>query len=217
MIKLLFVFVGGKTFDGAGRRVGLSISLAGMGISLLVVSIAYFIMDEDMQEDLPSTKATIGVLVGIGFYLSFFSVGMGPGAWLIPSEVFSNVIRAKAMSLAAFASRVYATIMASTFLSVADVIGYSGFFLMLSITCFLVLAFFWMYLPETKGRSLEDMTHYFAEVTGDHSLLQKEQELSQLPVESGKKERGMSTTTEYEGDEASLPEQPLHENLPPVV
>ena len=106
MIKLLFVFVGGKTFDGAGRRIGLTISLGGMGISLLVVSIAYFIMDEDVQEDLPSTKATIGVLVGISFYLSFFSIGMGPGAWLIPSEVFSNVIRAKAMSVAACASRV---------------------------------------------------------------------------------------------------------------
>ena len=79
LIKLGFVYVGGKTFDGAGRRVGLTISLAGMGLSLLVVSIAYFIMDKDVQEDLPSTKATIGVLVGICFYLSFFSIGMGPG------------------------------------------------------------------------------------------------------------------------------------------
>eukprot|EP00977_Amphora_coffeiformis_P018379 scaffold6438_cov181-Amphora_coffeaeformis.AAC.6 len=213
MIKLLFVFVGGKTFDGAGRRVGLTISLGGMGISLLVVSIAYFIMDEDVQEDLPSTKATIGVLVGICFYLSFFSIGMGPGAWLIPSEVFSNVIRAKAMSLAAFASRVYATIMASTFLSVANAIGYSGFFLVLSITCFFVLAFFWMYLPETKGRSLEDMTHYFAEVTGDHSLLVKEQELSQLPKETGKMERGITTTT----DCPISSDQQSNETLPPVV
>ena len=33
-------------------------------------------------------------------YLAFFSLGMGPGAWLIPSEVFSTMIRAKAMSAA---------------------------------------------------------------------------------------------------------------------
>ena len=218
MIKLGFVFVGGRTFDGAGRRVGLTISLAGCGVSLLVVSIAYFIMDEDVQEDLPSTKATIAVLAGICCYLSFFSIGMGPGAWLIPSEVFSNVIRAKAMSLAAFGSRVYATVMASTFLSVANAIGYSGFFLLLSVACFLVLSFFWMYLPETKGMSLEDMSLYFAEVTGDRTLLEAEQELSHMP-----KGQADATEGDMNGDDSerstnrSLPIDAASESLPPVV
>lgn len=59
-------------------------------------------------------------IVGLSLYLSFFSVGMGPGAWLIPSEVFATSIRAKAMSLATFFNRITATLMASTFLSTAN-------------------------------------------------------------------------------------------------
>ena len=130
-----------------------------------------------------------------------FSIGMGPGAWLIPSEVFSTLIRAKAMSLAAFSSRVYATVMASTFLSLANLMGYSGFFMLLSIICFLLLGFFWVYLPETKGRSLEDMSLYFAQITGDRTVLEAEQELSQLPVSKGAMGRGTTAATEFEGDE----------------
>lgn len=235
LVKLAFVFVGGKTFDGAGRRVGLSISLAGCGVSLVVVSLAYVVMDEDVKADLPSTKATVAILLGLMAYLSFFSIGMGPGAWLIPSEVFSNIFRAKAMSLAAFGSRVYATVMASTFLTVANAVGYAGFFLILSVTCFLVLAFFWIYLPETNGRSLEDMTLYFAQVTGDESVLQAEQELAQMPVtehvdEKGPIEssntatatplnRGTSSLTDDDSGSCDNTEQKMSssETLPPVV
>ena len=220
LIKLGFVFVGGKTFDGAGRRIGLGISLAGMGFSLLIVSIAYFCMDEDIQEDLPSTKATIAVLTGICFYLSFFSIGMGPGAWLIPSEVFSNIIRAKAMSLAATGSRMYATVMASSFLSVANAIGYSGFFLLLSVTCFVLLVLMLKYLPETKGRSLEEMTEYFAAVTNDTTLLEAEQELADLQLSKPRTERG--TTVESESDREEIDSEvertdKAEASLPPVV
>jgi Sugar (and other) transporter len=41
-------------------------------------------------------------IVGLSLYLSFFSIRMGPGAWLIPSEIFATGIRAKAMSMATF-------------------------------------------------------------------------------------------------------------------
>lgn len=126
------------------------------------------------------------------------------------------------MSLAAFCSRVYATVMAGTFLSVANRIGYSGFFMLLSIICFLLLGFFWVYLPETKGRSLEEMSLYFAQITGDRTLLDAEQELAQLPMsKSGMMERGATAATEYEGDDdgdniADASELPSGA-LPPVI
>ena len=83
---------------------------------------------------------------------------MGPGGWLIPSEVFATIIRAKAMSVATCASRVVATTMSSTFLTVADAVGWPGFFCLLATVCLLVCAFFLTFLPETKGKSLEDMS-----------------------------------------------------------
>ena len=107
-------------------------------------------------------------------YLSSFSLGLGPGAWLIPSEVFTTSIRAKAMSVATFLNRAFATVMSSTFLSVADALTWGGFFLVLATVCVLLGLFFYFLLPETKGRALEDMALYFAEITGDRTILDME-------------------------------------------
>lgn len=172
LIKLSFVFVGGKTFDKHGRRVGLSASLLGMASALLLVSAAFTLQD--------GRAATIFVFVGMAIYLSFFSCGMGPGAWLIPSEVFATIIRAKAMSVATCASRIFAAVLTSTFLTIADAMGWPSFFCLLAGICLTVCAFFLTFLPETKGKSLEDMSLYFAELTGDHSLLNAESELEDL-------------------------------------
>ena len=116
------------------------------------------------------TNSNVAVF-SLALYLLFFSVGMGPGAWLIASEVFSTNIRAKAMSLATFSNRFVGTIMASSFLSMANALTWAGFFLLLSIICLLIGGFIYFIVPETKGRSLEDMTLYFAEITNDRSIL----------------------------------------------
>lgn len=169
LIKLAFIMVGGKLFDIKGRRPLLFISLAGCSLSLFIISLAFFID--------PAGKKYTFTIIGLAMYLAFFSIGIGPGAWLIPSEIFATCIRAKAMSLATFLNRVTGTIYASTFLTMQGLLDWAGLFLALSIICALVLAFLAMYYPETKGRSLEDMSIYFAEVTGDNSILEAEQRI----------------------------------------
>jgi MFS family permease len=136
----------------------------GMAIALILVALNFLGS---------SVNAGFGVFA-LGLYLAFFSIGMGPGAWLIPSEVFSTIIRAKAMSLASFCNRFTATLMASTFLSTATAITYSGFFFLLAFVCVIIFVFLYFLLPETKGRSLEDMSLFFAEITGDRSILETE-------------------------------------------
>jgi len=74
LIKLVFIFVGSKFFDKKGRRPLLFTSLGGMAAALLLVSIAFFVDD--------NASATITV-TALAVYLAFFSVGMGPGAWLV--------------------------------------------------------------------------------------------------------------------------------------
>lgn len=119
-------------------------------------------------------------IIGLAAFLSFFSAGMGPGAWLIPAEVFSTVIRAKGMSLATFMNRVTATIVTSTFLSLANYLSYGGFFVLLAFINLGLFGFFSVFLPETKGRSLEEMSVYFAELTGDESVLEAERKLREI-------------------------------------
>lgn len=168
IIKLLFIFVGGKLFDTKGRKPLFLVSLAGMAVATLLISIAFFVN---------SDVTAAFIVIGLAFYLAFFSIGIGPGAWLIPSEVFSACIRAKAMSTATFLNRLTATLMSSTFLSVAKAIGWGGFFLLLCVICLIVIAFLHVYLPETKGRSLEEMSVYFAELTNDTFILEAEAQL----------------------------------------
>jgi sugar porter (SP) family MFS transporter len=188
MMKLLFIVVGGVLFDRKGRRPLFFISLLGMSGALLLISLCFF-ADASLSSN--------AIIVGLAIYLSFFSVGMGPGAWLVPSEVFSLSIRGKAMSVATLLNRVTATLMSSTFLSTVGSIGWGGFFLMLSIICLIVFAFLYFYLPETKGRSLEDMSVYFAEITGDTSILEAEARirLHQKPSGTIEMSQGSSPTT----------------------
>ena len=74
-------------------------------------------------------------------------------------------------------NRATATIVSSTFLSVAKAMTFAGFFIMLSLVCIIILVWMYVYLPETKGRSLEDMAQYFGEITGDRSIFEAEEML----------------------------------------
>lgn len=160
-LKFTFIVIAAKQFDSQGRRPLFFISFTGMILSLLVISLNYY---GDSYSGI--------TIAGICFYMSFFSFGVGPGAWLIPSEVFFTSIRARAMSIATFSNRVVATIMASTVLSAKNSIGFGAYFLILAILCALSLAFFYFLVPETKGKHLEDMAKFFAEITNDTSVLE---------------------------------------------
>eukprot|EP00536_Pseudo-nitzschia_multiseries_P004455 jgi/Psemu1/323472/estExt_fgenesh1_pg.C_740008 len=166
LLKLVFVMVAAKQLDKSGRRQMLSVSLLGMAGGAVMTSISF------VGGDL-SAFAILGLCV----YMSFFSIGMGPVAWLVPSEIFPTTIRAKAMSVATFSNRIVATLMASTFLSVANAIGWVAFFIMIAVICLIVWIFVFLLLPETMNRSLEDMTLYFAEVTGDEAILEAEKKI----------------------------------------
>lgn len=183
LVKLVFVFVGARYFDSAGRRPLLFLSLGGMAVSLLVVSLTFSESSADTNDNNNNDKdhknnynsvITVGALA---VYLAFFSIGLGPGNWVVVSEIFAPSIRAKAMMLAVLPNRMTATLMASTFLSVAQAITWPGFFLLLAGICMASMVFLFCYLPETKGKSLEDMVGYFAHITNDTSILELEAEL----------------------------------------
>lgn len=93
VMRLVLIVMAGYWLDRNGRRPAFFVSLLGMAASLIVVSLSY-IGEWD-------TSSTWGITTfGLTMYFAFFSVGMGPGAWLIPSEIFPTMIRAKGMSVA---------------------------------------------------------------------------------------------------------------------
>ena len=99
-----------------------------MAISLLLISINFYYKEYDSI-----------TIVGLSLFMIAFSSGMGPVAWLIPSEIFFTSVRAKAMSVSTFSNRFFAAIMASTVLTAEDGIGWGSYFLglcIVSICCF---------------------------------------------------------------------------------
>lgn len=195
-VKLAFVFVGACLLDRWGRRRLLFTSLLGCAASLLVVS---FTISSDGEI---SRILLIGALAS---YLAFFSSGLGPGNWVVVSEIFALSIRAKAMSIAIFPNRVTATIMASSFLSVARVLTWPGFFLFLSGICLASCLFLYIYMPETAGRSLEEMAHYFSEITGDRSILDAEAVLKRGRMVA--QDESVTNEESLNSDEMELPER----------
>mmetsp|Transcript_10928 Transcript_10928/g.16891 ORF Transcript_10928/g.16891 Transcript_10928/m.16891 type:complete len:591 (+) Transcript_10928:158-1930(+) len=167
IVKLLCILIAGKLLDLRGRRPLFFVSLCGIAGSCLLLSINFY----------GSSYSASFAIFGLSLYMAFFALGMGPGGWLVPAEVFPTCIRGKAISISAFMNRVTATLMASTFLSTAKAMTWAGFFFLLAIIACLVLLFIYYFVPETKGRSLEDMSIYFAEITGDMSLLETEEKL----------------------------------------
>lgn len=159
-LKVAFGCVAAFLFDARGRRQILFISLSGCTLSSILIAISYF---KGLRVEY--------VICGLLIYLSSYSFGMGPGAWVVASEIFPLAIRAKGMGLAIFLNRGTAAFSTSIFLSLVSWIGYSGFFVMTAIQCFVALIFVYVYVPETKGISLEDMAVYFADVTRNPSFL----------------------------------------------
>ena len=82
-----------------------------------------------------------------------------------------------AMSVVTVANRLTAAFMALAVLSVAALVGWGPFFLLLSLSSVMWAWAAHLYLPETRHQSLEDKAQYFATLTGDDSVLEAEARL----------------------------------------
>jgi MFS family permease len=108
-------------------------------------------------------EARHGWLVALGLYLfmAFYAVGPGVCVWLALSELMPTRIRSNGMSIALVINQLVSTTLAGIFLPFVSKHGYSSMFFLFSsftVIYFLVVAFF---LPETKGKTLEEIEAHF--------------------------------------------------------
>ena len=94
-------------------------------------------------------------------FISFYAAGPGVCVWLALSELMPTRIRANGMAIALLINQGVSTTIAGTFLPWVGALGYSSVFFTLAgftVIYFITAAFF---LPETKGRTLEEIEQYF--------------------------------------------------------
>jgi sugar porter (SP) family MFS transporter len=133
--------------DKVGRKPPLMISAAGTAASMAALAIA--------MSAAPSRR--ILVILPILTYIGFFAVGLGVGAWVLMSELFPTRVRGRAMSVATVSLWVTCLIVSFTFLPLVSWISAPGAFVLYSLLCTITLIFIWRFLPETKGKTLEEI------------------------------------------------------------
>ena len=154
IVNVVFTLIAIFLLDRVGRRKLLLLGLTGMSGMLIMLGIVFF---------LPNLLNQLGTLAAIGLiaYVAFFAIGLGPVFWLLISEIYPLKVRGLAMSVVTEANWGSNLIIALTFLTLIQFLGRSGTFWCYAIVGILALIFTYFYVPETKGRTLEQIEEHW--------------------------------------------------------
>jgi SP family arabinose:H+ symporter-like MFS transporter len=160
VINLIFTVIALWKVDSWGRR---PLLIWGMAVVTLTMFATAFLL-------LKGAPA-IWIVVLLGVYMACVAISICAVIWIITAEIFPNRIRGRAMSIATFATWVTNTISAFLFPWYVDRFGmHAGFFTFAAI-CLLATVFYWAFVPETKGKTLEEIErHWVPPLTGDRPL-----------------------------------------------
>lgn len=148
LVNLLFTFVAIALVDKAGRRPLLLIGLTAQVIALGCAGWMFH-----------TNAGGIGLLAAIVAFIAAFAMALGPIPWILCSEIFPMRIRGRAMSVATFAIWISCYIVAVTFpkMNNSPHIGPALTFWIYGLCSALALLFVFTMVPETKGRTLEEI------------------------------------------------------------
>ncbi|XP_019165491.1 PREDICTED: polyol transporter 5-like [Ipomoea nil] len=157
-VKTLFILIATFTLDRFGRRKLLLSSVGGMIASMLLLAIALTIIDHSDHKVPWAVTLSIAMVLA---YVAFFSIGMGPITWVYSSEIFPLRLRATGCSMGVAANRVTSGVVSMTFLSLYKAITIGGAFFMYTGIAVVAFIFFFTLMPETRGKTLEEMETLF--------------------------------------------------------
>ena len=148
LINFIFTFVAIFFIDKAGRRTLYLIGSMGMVVTLVMLAISFYLKMEG-----------IFTLICILAFIAFFASCIGPVFWTLVSEIFPNRIRGKAVAFASFTQWIFNFLVVLLFPHFLASVGGAKTFLFLALMSLLQWLFTYLYVPETKGKSLEEIEH----------------------------------------------------------
>jgi SP family xylose:H+ symportor-like MFS transporter len=145
-VNIVFTVIAIVTVDKFGRKPLLIIGSIGMAVGAFAVAAC-------------DTFSINGILpvISIIVYAAFFMMSWGPICWVLISEIFPNTIRGQAVAIAVAFQWIFNFIVSSTFPPLYDfspMLAYSLY----GAICVIAALFVWKFVPETKGKTLEDMS-----------------------------------------------------------
>ncbi|XAR52550.1 hypothetical protein NMG60_11020688 [Bertholletia excelsa] len=152
IIQIPFTIPSIVLVDKCGRRPLLMISAAGTAVSNIIAALGFLLQELHHEGEL----ASVLVLSGILLYNAAFAAGMNGTPWILTSEIYPINIRGAAGSLGMFSNYLSAWIVSFIFNFVFEWTS-SGIFFIFAAMCGLTVVFVAKLVPETKGRSLEEI------------------------------------------------------------
>jgi len=151
LINVVFTVVAILTVDRWGRKPLLIVGSIGMAIGMMAISILSFL-----------NIIGISTLVFIIIYTASFMMSWGPICWVLIGEIFPNKIRGRAIALAVAAQWAANYFISSTYPAMMEFSG--GYtYLFYGVMSILSAIFVWKMIPETKGKTLEEMENLWIE------------------------------------------------------
>jgi sugar porter (SP) family MFS transporter len=150
-VNTLFTFIAIYTIDKWGRKPLLKFGTVGVITSLLAISLLFFL----------GNNYSNYVIIGILVYIACYAFSLGPVQFVIASEIFPTKIRGRALTISTFFLWGANAIVGQVFPSMLNVLGPEGTFFVFGVICLPALWFIKNYIPETKGKSLEEIQLYW--------------------------------------------------------
>jgi len=149
LANFLFTILAMSVIDKFGRKKLLLVGAAGMIVCLVLTAMAFSNPEH-------ASSSVIFYLVG---FIAFFAFSQGAVIWVFISEIFPNSVRSQGGSLGSFTHWIMAAIISWTFPMVVEGSKMGGFysFIFYSVMMVFSFLFIWRVMPETKGKSLEEI------------------------------------------------------------
>lgn len=147
MINFIFTLVGINIIDKVGRRLLMLIGSVGLIAALFLVAFTFY----------SGSLSGFAIPVYMMIFIAFFAFSQGAVIWVFISEIFPNQVRAKGQTLGSSTHWIMAAIIAFCFPYLAETLGGATTFFFFGFMMVLQFIFVWRFMPETKGKSLEQI------------------------------------------------------------
>jgi sugar porter (SP) family MFS transporter len=153
VMNIIAVLVAIRYADRLGRKPLLLIGAIGTTLSLAILAVTSLALPE------PTGVGPVGIitLVCMVVYIAMFQGSWGSIVWVMLGEIFPLGIRATAMGVATVLLWIANFIVAFAFPPLLEALGVGWLFSIFALICLAAVAFVWFLVPETKGRSLEEI------------------------------------------------------------